>query len=175
MASVFSHPAVPIGAALALGSRLLPPRLLAAAMAASVIPDLDAIGFWIGIPYDHVLGHRGFTHSLVFAALLAAVAAAAHRFLRSGALAAFLIVFVSAASHGFFDAMTDGGLGVAFFSPFSNERYFFPWRVIPVSPIAVSGFWSWGPRIVEGELLPIWAPCLVLGAAGLIARRARTG
>ena len=41
------------------------------------------------------------------------------------------------------------------------------------APIAVSGFWSWGPRIVEGELFPIWAPCLALGAAGMIARKAR--
>ena len=27
-----------------------------------------------------------------------------------------------------------GGLGVAFFSPFSNARYFLPWRPIRVAP-----------------------------------------
>nr|HRC76832.1 rhodanese-like domain-containing protein [Kouleothrix sp.] len=33
--------------------------------------------------------------------------------------------------HGVLDAMTDGGLGVAFFAPFSATRYFFPFRPIP--------------------------------------------
>lgn len=34
--------------------------------------------------------------------------------------------------------LTDGGLGVAFFSPFDNKRYFLPWRPIRVSPISVT-------------------------------------
>jgi inner membrane protein len=29
------------------------------------------------------------------------------------------------ASHGVLDALTNGGHGIAFFSPFLNERYFF--------------------------------------------------
>jgi hypothetical protein len=43
------------------------------------------------------------------------------------------------APHGFFDAMPDGGLGVAFFAPFTNHRYFFPWRPIPVAPLSLEG------------------------------------
>jgi inner membrane protein len=39
----------------------------------SVIPDLDAIGFRFGIHHGDFWGHRGFTHSLVFAALLTGV------------------------------------------------------------------------------------------------------
>jgi hypothetical protein len=35
------------------------------------------------------------------------------------------------ASHGMLDAMTDGGLGVAFFAPFDNARYFFPMETDP--------------------------------------------
>ncbi|HEU4994167.1 MAG TPA: metal-dependent hydrolase [Gemmatimonadaceae bacterium] len=42
-----------------------------AGAACAALPDLDAIGFWMGIPYDHMLGHRGLTHSLTFAALIA--------------------------------------------------------------------------------------------------------
>jgi hypothetical protein len=38
--------------------------------------------------------------------------------------------FVVTASHGALDAMTDGGLGIAFFAPFDNTRYFFPFRPI---------------------------------------------
>jgi len=41
----------------------------------SVIPDLDAIGFRFGIHYGDFWGHRGFTHSLIFAALLAGLVA----------------------------------------------------------------------------------------------------
>ena len=46
-----------------------------------------------------------------------------------------LAIFFAAitASHGLFDAMTNGGLGVAFFAPLDNARYFLPWRPIPVS------------------------------------------
>ena len=39
-----------------------------------------------------------------------------------------LYLFLSTASHGVLDALTDGGLGVAFFSPFDQTRYFFPFR-----------------------------------------------
>src|SRR3989442_10115609 len=75
MASVISHPAVPLGLALGLGFDTVPPALLVAGIAASVLPDVDAIGFWVGVPYDSFFGHRGFTHSLVFAFLVASTAA----------------------------------------------------------------------------------------------------
>ena len=43
------------------------------------------------------------------------------------------LLFVAMASHGVLDALTDGGRGVGFLIPFSSERFFFPWRPIPVS------------------------------------------
>ncbi len=71
------------------------------------------------------------------------------------------------ASHGVFDAMTSGGLGVAFFAPFSAERYFLPWRSIRVSPLSVSGFFSArGLAILQSELLWVWLPVLVGGLLG---------
>jgi hypothetical protein len=39
----------------------------------SIVPDLDVIGFRFGIRYGDFWGHRGFAHSLFFAALLALV------------------------------------------------------------------------------------------------------
>ncbi len=39
-------------------------------MICTEIPDLDAIGFWLGVPYKSFFGHRGFTHSIAFAVLL---------------------------------------------------------------------------------------------------------
>jgi len=29
------------------------------------LPDVDVLGLVMGIPYDHMLGHRGITHSVV--------------------------------------------------------------------------------------------------------------
>src|SRR5205823_2545459 len=139
MPSVFSHPAVPLALAAVFGSARIPPPLTAAACIASVVPDVDAIGFGAGIPYGHPLGHRGFTHSFCFALLLAAGFMPFARRLGASPAATLAVVFVSAASHGLLDATTTGGLGVAFFSPFSNERYFLPWRVVLVSPIGVAG------------------------------------
>jgi inner membrane protein len=62
-------------AALSIGTAFYRPgrskRVLTIGALCSVIPDLDVIGFRFGIRYGDFWGHRGFTHSLVFAALLA--------------------------------------------------------------------------------------------------------
>jgi inner membrane protein len=51
------------------------------------------------------------------------------------------------------DAMTNGGLGVAFFAPFDTTRYFFPWRPITVSPIGVGSFFTHrGALVVLSEI-----------------------
>ena len=60
------------------------------------------------------------------------------------------------------DAMTTGGLGVAFFSPFDNSRYFFPWRPIKVSPIGIGKFFTMrGIQVLKSELLWIGLPSIV--------------
>ncbi len=117
MASALSHPAVPLAIVFAAGRDAVPRRLAIFACVASVLPDVDALGYWAGVPYDAPLGHRGFTHSLVFAAILAASAAVLARRLGATRRAAFLVVLLAAASHGVLDALTTGGMGVAFFSP----------------------------------------------------------
>jgi inner membrane protein len=52
-----------------------------------------------------------------------------------------VIVTLVIASHGLLDALTDGGLGAALLWPFSDERFFAPWRPLPVAPIGAR-FWS---------------------------------
>jgi inner membrane protein len=37
----------------------------------SILPDADVIGFFNGVEYESLLGHRGLTHSLAFAAVVA--------------------------------------------------------------------------------------------------------
>jgi len=83
--------------------------------------------------------------------------------------------FLATASHGLLDAMTDGGLGVAFFAPFENRRYFLPWRPIQVSPIGIGRFFSErGVAIFQSELLWIWLPAAVLAVSAWILRRPRS-
>jgi inner membrane protein len=74
----------------------------------------------------------------------------------------FLYFFLCAASHGVLDAMTNGGLGVAFFSPLDTTRYFFPVRPVLVSPIGIGDFFSaQGVRILVSEATWIWLPSCV--------------
>lgn len=157
MASILSHPAVALGLKPWFQRSAFPPRIWWVGAVCTILPDADVIAFRFGIPYGAMFGHRGVIHSFVFAALLSVVLvgfSAGFEVRRSSRLALFVYLFLCTASHGVFDAMTNGGLGVAFFAPFSSERYFFPWRPIHVSPIAVSSFFSArGVAILQSELL----------------------
>ena len=145
MASAFTH----VFAAASLGAVITPgrvvPRLLVVGALCSVVPDLDVLGLRLGLAYGDLLGHRGLSHSLLFAVMAALTMTplffAGPHFeglrLRIG-----VYVFVVTASHGVFDAMTNGGLGVAFFSPFDTTRYFLPMRPVEVSPIGISAFFT---------------------------------
>ncbi len=77
------------------------------------------------------------------------------------------LLCLATASHGFLDAFTDAGLGIGFFIPLDNGRYFFPWRPLATSPLSVSAFLN-GPalRIFTNELL--WVGLPVAGALGAL-------
>ena len=171
MPTIISHAAVPLALAVGLGREVAPRRLVQVGVIASILPDLDVLAFGFGIPYEHALGHRGFTHSLVFAALVGLVFACTFRTLRTTFSRAFWFVFLATASHGLLDSLTNGGLGVAFLWPFSDERYFAPVQMIEVSPIGRAFFSEWGARVLLSELVWVWAPCALLSAFLYAARR----
>jgi inner membrane protein len=128
--------------------------------AVSLLPDADVIGFSLGVRYGDPWGHRGATHSLtlaVIAGLAIAVVARSRKrpFRRTALLAGCLL-----ASHGLLDTMTDGGLGCALFWPFELTRYFAPWRPIPVAPIGLDFFTSYGAVIAVQELV-LFLPAIV--------------
>src|SRR5690242_19350796 len=165
MASAFSHGVAALGIGACFYRSGTPKRVWVAGTFCSVIPDLDVIGFRFGIHYGDFWGHRGFTHSLLFAALLA-IPVAILMFRKVSPQVSLLWIwtylFLATASHGLLDAMTDGGLGVAFFSPFNNDRYFLLWRPIRVSPIGVGRFFTErGLAVLQSELLWIWFPACV--------------
>ncbi|HEU5092745.1 MAG TPA: hypothetical protein VFT30_08670, partial [Nitrospira sp.] len=63
--------------------------------------------------------------------------------------------------HGVLDALTDGGLGVAFFSPFNTSRFFFAARPVAVSPIGISSFFSEDAfHVLTSEVKWIWIPTI---------------
>jgi Glycine cleavage system T protein (aminomethyltransferase) len=135
--------------------------------------DADVVAFKLGIDYAHALGHRGASHSLVFAMACGAVAACGARWLRASAITAFLFIALSAASHALLDMLTDGGLGVALFWPWSETRHFAPWRMIEVSPFANRFFSARGVEVLLSELRWVWLPVLMLaGVAAWLRRRA---
>lgn len=172
MASAFTHVVV----ALSAGAAWHPPgrawRVALLASVCAVFPDIDSIGFLLGVPYQHPWGHRGMTHSLLFATVLAAVVTTlALRDARPRMLASWLLLTLVTASHGLLDAMTDGGLGIAFFAPFDNQRYFLPWRPIRTSPIHPGLFFvGRGWDIIVNEARWVWGPVVVSGL-GLAAAR----
>jgi len=173
MPTVISHPVVALGLFPWLRRELGRPAVLVIGMLLTVLPDLDIVGFKLGIPYGHLLGHRGLSHSLVFALVVGGLAAlAVARVYRLRPAVLWLYFFLCLASHGLLDALTSGGLGIAFFSPFSNERFFFDVRPLRVSAIGLSDFlasrWS---AVLASELKWVWLPALALGAAGAVAGR----
>ena len=94
-----------------------------------MLPDADVVSLYLGIPYGHPVGHRGFNHSLLFAVLTGALVAAFwRRLVTRDHQARMLLVYFSVATalDGLLDAPTNGGTGVGFFIPFDSGRYFFP-------------------------------------------------
>jgi len=160
MPSAIAHGLV--GASLA---SILPHRQRATWIAAAfallaAAPDLDVIGYRLGIPYAHPLGHRGLTHSLFFAAAIALISIPLwRRVVGHSAGAAALLTFLAIGSHGVLDAFTDAGLGIGLLIPFDNGRYFAPWRPILTSPLSVSAFVSpRGLTILLNEALWVGLP-----------------
>ncbi len=171
MPTVISHAV----AAMALGAAFRrpgwPARVWWAGAVCAVAPDVDVLGVVLGVPFGSVFGHRGLTHSLAFAAVLAAVGTAllGPRGIRARA---WLFLFVATASHGVLDAMTDGGIGVAFFAPFDATRYYLPWRPIAVSPLGVGRFvGARGIAVLASEALWVWLPSALFATLAWLATR----
>jgi inner membrane protein len=164
MASPLTHAVVAITTAIGFRMSASPLRYWILGIACAEVPDLDAVGFWFGVPYGALIGHRGLTHSILFAVVFSWVVArwaVQWGYLTYARLWCYL--FLATLSHGILDAMTDGGLGVAFFSPFDQERYFLPLRPIPVSSMSLRTFLGpHGIRVMAYEFLWVWIPCIIL-------------
>lgn len=163
MTTLMTHVIPPLALGLGLGGRIIPRRLLFAGMIAALIPDLDVIGFRLHVPYAHPFGHRGATHSAVFALMLGFLVALLFKPLHSSRALVFTFIAFSTLSHPLLDMVTNGGLGVALEWPWSNKRLFAPWQVIEVSPIGLKNFFSnRGYVVLKSELLWVWLPAFFM-------------
>jgi inner membrane protein len=177
MPSAFTH----AFAALALGKvstgEKRPARFWVLSAFCAVVPDADAISFAFGVQRGSMFGHRGLTHSLLFALTLALLVVRLG-FRKTQAFSKdwwklLIYLFIVTASHGLLDALTNGGSGVAFFAPFDATRYFFPWRPIEVSPIGLRFFSSRGLEVLGSEFIWVWIPAALLVASSWLYRRLR--
>lgn len=174
MPTIMSHAIVPIAAAVIMNAvhrryskfdtPLISKPIIFTAMALAMLPDADVIGFAFGIEYAHSWGHRGASHAIFFAAIIAGLITAIMRPVRWKIIFAFL--WFSMASHGILDAFTNGGLGPALYWPFSDVRIFAPFNPIIVSPIGLNFFSERGLVTLYSELQWIVLP-LIIGTSAL--------
>lgn len=172
MPTVLTHAILPLAAGIALGRHRVPARLMLAGMAVAMLPDADVAMFAFGIDYAHAFGHRGASHSLVFALAFGVFATCFARMSKASALATLFFITASAASHPMLDMLTDGGLGVALFWPWSDVRHFAPWRMIEVSPFANHFFSPRGIEVLRSEAHWIIGPALAAAALLALTRQA---
>jgi len=124
--------------------------LLCSALA--LLPDIDVLAFRLHIPYAAPFGHRGAIHSLSFAVIVGCSAGGVQALRGRPWLGFGLLAGALTASHGLLDTLTDGGLGIALLWPFTEHRYFFVWRPLPVAPIGRGVLSTWGLSVVLTEL-----------------------
>jgi inner membrane protein len=175
MPTIFAHPAVPLAIGFGLGRKVISAPLLVCGVIGSVLPDLDVIAFRMNIPYAAEFGHRGFSHSLLIAFVLALLGACFFRWLRPGFFLAFLFLFAAISSHGLLDTLTNGGLGIALLWPWSEHRYFMPFHPIEVAPLGLSRFLSErGLSVLKSELYWVWLPAIAATGLMIFVRLALT-
>ncbi|MCF5890325.1 metal-dependent hydrolase [Aeromonas veronii] len=155
MPTIITHAAVPLCLGLGLGSRIIPPRLLLAGVAIAMLPDADVLAFKLGVAYGHVFGHRGFTHSLLFAFVLPTLAMLFHRQFRASVATVWSFLLVSLLSHSLLDSLTTGGKRVGWLWPWRDERFFAPFKL-------EAYLTARGEAVILSELYWVWLPGVVL-------------
>ena len=161
MPTILTHAALPLIAAWALGPKRVSPRLAVTGALVAIAPDLDVIGRAFDIPHTAPLGHRGISHSLVAAALLALLATIGSA--RDRPLPSFAFLFAAAASHGLTDMLTDGGKGIMLWWPLSDVRFAWAERPVEVSGILGRSIVDGRlPAVLRSELVWLVAPALLL-------------
>lgn len=179
MPTVFTHALV--GGAFTQVAPAGPPRwkVTLVFVFVAIMPDLDFVTFSLGIPYAHPLGHRGFSHSLLFAGVLSFLICLSF-FSEPSRLSKrwwwlIGITFLAAASHGLLDTATDAGKGIGLLIPLSKKRYFFEFRPIRTATVnPLTFFQRRSLAILWSEVVWVWLPLFSLSVLYQIGRYFRS-
>jgi len=176
VATAITHAFVALAAGKICFLRPMPAKFWLLAVACSVVPDLDVGLHFFGVQYGDLWGHRGMAHSPFFA-LVISTALVSLLFRREAPLVGrawcslAVFFFGVTASHGFIDAFTDGGLGIAFLAPFDHTRYFMPWHPLVVPNFGIASLFSArGAQVLISELLWVWCPLLLVAIFVVLVR-----
>ena len=155
MPSIITH--LLLGAVVSrMHTGVVPKRFWVLSVLLPVLPDIDVIGLFFGFSSEDLFGHRGITHSVLFACIVGILAVT--MFFRKSGLtrkATLLLTayfFLLTASHGFLDAFNDSRVGVAFWAPFENGRYLFPFNPIVPSSVLLTDSSSFGISLIVGKI-----------------------
>ncbi len=175
MASAITHAFIAISLGKTVFQSEMTWRFWVFSLFCSVIPDIDTLGFFRHTFYGSFGGHRGFTHSLFFAFFLS-LAIVWLGFNDDSPFSTprwklWLFFFPLTCSHAILDAMTSGGYGAAFFSPFDPTRYSLPFTPLRISPIGLRRFFSpWGKEVMLNEVGWVWIPSLLVWSGARLFR-----
>lgn len=129
MPSSYTHAATSVAVAALLAPREIPKATWAVVGVVAVVLDVDALPrLWGGGDLAWLGGHRAFTHSLTFAVFSGGVLAMMLVHGVTVRLRLWLALAAAIATHGVMDVLVSYGGGVQFLSPFSDQRYVFPWH-----------------------------------------------
>jgi inner membrane protein len=172
MATAYSHAIVGIG----IAQIYTPQRgrwvYWALAGLLAIFPDIDVLSM---AAYGAILGHRGITHTLVFALWLGFLTASlTFKPFRGNLWALTAVFFLATASHGLLDAVTRGGEAIPFFWPATQQRYG-NWGPIPVADIALELPDPRRSRSIRSEMVWVWAPTVAFIVGVFVWRRVRRG
>jgi inner membrane protein len=140
----------------------------------AMLPDIDVLWVSLGAPDAGAIGHRGFTHTPLFALFVGALAALLNGGCRRARLRFAGMVTLAVASHGVLDALAQDGRGILLAWPFWDERFHFPWRPLPDAPVGVAFFSQLGLDSLATEVL-YFLPMVAYALWPRRWRRARAG
>jgi inner membrane protein len=135
MSTLVGHALAATLATSAAGREHVPRRglLTALAVITAILPDLDIVFFLVLRPVGMV-AHRGFSHTLLFAAGSATIMTLlASRIVHVPVSRLGWVFALAAVSHPLLDYLMGAGPPVQFFAPLSDRGYLFPWRVLPIA------------------------------------------
>ena len=167
MTTLYTHAVTGLGLGRLCTPRPVPWSYWALATVLPLIPDLDVFS---DAAYGSPMGHRGITHSLLFALAMGLVTGSmTARYFRIRWWRLAIVFFAIVASHGLLDALTRGGEGIPFFWPVGGR--YGNWGPIPVSDIAFDLPTPWYSHAIWAELLWVWLPTILLVGLTTVCRR----